>query len=146
MKKLGNSEGELKKALFIKKTRVYRIQQNVFEIFSLTFLFASHIYLKGTFYSAMAQSILSHLKTLILPVLLENWNKCNRVFLVKIFISFVKLLNIILNEYSLIFLIFWSSRSPADLLTVVSDRIFRAFNRSGATRAAALDIYSRLST
>ena len=49
----------------------------------------------------MAQSILSYLKTLILPVLLENWNKCNRVFLVKIFISFVKLLNIILNEYSL---------------------------------------------
>ena len=34
MKKLGNPEGELKKALFIKKTRVYRIQQNVFEIFS----------------------------------------------------------------------------------------------------------------
>ena len=28
---------------------------------------------------------------------------------------------------------FWSSRSTADLLTVVSDRIARAFNRSGAT-------------
>ena len=28
---------------------------------------------------------------------------------------------------------FWSSRSTADLLTVVSDRIGRAFNRSGAT-------------
>ena len=35
---------------------------------------------------------------------------------------------------------FRSSRSAADLLTVVSDRIARAFNRSGATRAAALDI------
>ena len=34
---------------------------------------------------------------------------------------------------------FRSSRSTADLLTVVSDRIARAFNRSGATRAA-LDI------
>ena len=30
---------------------------------------------------------------------------------------------------------FLSSRSTADLLTVVSDRIARAFNRSGATRA-----------
>ena len=36
-----------------------------------------------------------------------------------------------------------SSRSSADLLTVVSDRIVRAFNSSGATRAAAFDIYSR---
>ena len=35
---------------------------------------------------------------------------------------------------------FRTSRSPADLLTVVSDRIARAFNRSGATRAVALDI------
>ena len=35
---------------------------------------------------------------------------------------------------------FTSSRSTADLLTVVSDRIARAFNRSGATRAVALDI------
>ena len=33
-----------------------------------------------------------------------------------------------------------SSRSTADLLTVVSDRIPRAFNRSRATQAAALDI------
>ena len=32
------------------------------------------------------------------------------------------------------------SRSTADLLTAVSDRIARAFNRSGATRAVALDI------
>ena len=33
-----------------------------------------------------------------------------------------------------------SSRSVVDLLTVVSDRIAEAFNRSGATRAVALDI------
>ena len=36
---------------------------------------------------------------------------------------------------------FRSSRSTADLLTVVSDRIARAFNKSGATRAVALDIF-----
>ena len=35
---------------------------------------------------------------------------------------------------------FRSSRSTADLLTVVSDRIARACNRSGANRAVALDI------
>ena len=35
---------------------------------------------------------------------------------------------------------FRSSRSTADPLTVVSDRISRAINRSGATRALALDI------
>ena len=35
---------------------------------------------------------------------------------------------------------FRSSLSTADLLTVVSDRIARACNRSGATRAVALDI------
>ena len=35
---------------------------------------------------------------------------------------------------------FSSSRSTADLLSVVSDRIARAFNSSGATRAVALDI------
>ena len=35
---------------------------------------------------------------------------------------------------------FRSSRSTPDLLTVVSHRIARAFNRSGATRAVALDI------
>ena len=36
---------------------------------------------------------------------------------------------------------FRSSRSTVDLLTVVSDRIARAFNnRSGSTRAVALDI------
>ena len=33
------------------------------------------------------------------------------------------------------------SRSTADLLTVVTDRIARAFNRSGATQAVALDIF-----
>ena len=35
---------------------------------------------------------------------------------------------------------FRSSRSTADLLTVVSNRTARAFNKSGATRAVALDI------
>ena len=35
---------------------------------------------------------------------------------------------------------FKSSGSTADLVTVLSDRIARAFNRSGATRAVALDI------
>ena len=35
---------------------------------------------------------------------------------------------------------FRSSQSTADLLTIVSDRIARAFNRYGATRAVALDI------
>ena len=33
-----------------------------------------------------------------------------------------------------------SSRSTAVLLTVVSDRVARAFNRSGATQAVAIDI------
>ena len=35
---------------------------------------------------------------------------------------------------------FRSSRSTEDLLTVVPDRIARAFNRSGAVRAVAFDI------
>ena len=35
---------------------------------------------------------------------------------------------------------FRSSQSTTDLLTIVSDRIGRPFNRSGATRAVALDI------
>ena len=35
---------------------------------------------------------------------------------------------------------FRSSRSTADLLTVVSDGLVRALNRSGATQAVALDI------
>ena len=35
---------------------------------------------------------------------------------------------------------FRSSQSNADFLTVVSDRIARAFNRSGSTRAVTLDI------
>ena len=35
---------------------------------------------------------------------------------------------------------FRSSRSTADLLTVISDRITRAFNRTGATRAVVLDL------
>ena len=41
---------------------------------------------------------------------------------------------------------FRSSRSTADLLTVVSDRITGAFNRSGATRAVALDISKAFDT
>ena len=36
---------------------------------------------------------------------------------------------------------FASSRSTSDLLTVVFDRIARAFNRCGATRAVAIDIF-----
>ena len=36
---------------------------------------------------------------------------------------------------------FRSSRSTADLLTVVSDRIAMAFNKPGATQAVALDIF-----
>ena len=35
---------------------------------------------------------------------------------------------------------FRSSRSTADLLTVIFDRIARAFNKSGATGAVALNI------
>ena len=35
---------------------------------------------------------------------------------------------------------FRSSRSTADLLTVVSDRVARAFNKSETTRAVALGI------
>ena len=35
---------------------------------------------------------------------------------------------------------FRSSRSTADLLTIVSNRIARGFNRTGATRAVALNI------
>ena len=41
---------------------------------------------------------------------------------------------------------FRSSRSTGDPLTVVSDRIARAFNRSGATRAVEHLIHPRLST
>ena len=39
---------------------------------------------------------------------------------------------------------FRSSQSTADLLTVVSDRIARAFNRSGATQVVALDVSKAL--
>ena len=35
---------------------------------------------------------------------------------------------------------FRSSRSISDLQTVLSDRIARAFNKSGATQSVALDI------
>ena len=43
-------------------------------------------------------------------------------------------------------MVFKSSRSTADFLTVVSGRITRAFNRSGATQAVAFDISTRLLT
>ena len=51
-----------------------------------------------------------------------------------------------LEKRGLFFLIFSMvlgllDQSTADLLTVVSDRIARGFNRSGATRALALDIF-----
>ena len=39
---------------------------------------------------------------------------------------------------------FSSSRSTTDHLTIVSDRIARAFNRSGATQAVARDILKTL--
>ena len=42
--------------------------------------------------------------------------------------------------FSLIASIVLGPRSTADLLTVVSDRITRTFNRYGATQAVALDI------
>ena len=41
---------------------------------------------------------------------------------------------------------FRSSRSIADLLTIVSDRIARDFNRSGATQAVAIDISKAFDT
>ena len=41
---------------------------------------------------------------------------------------------------------FRSFSSTADLVTVVSDRIARAFNRSGATTAVALDISKAFDT
>ena len=39
---------------------------------------------------------------------------------------------------------FRSSRSTADLLKFVSDRIVRVFNRSGATRVVAVDNISQV--
>ena len=39
---------------------------------------------------------------------------------------------------------FRSSQSTADLLTVISDRIARTFNRSGTTQAEALDVSKAL--
>ena len=40
---------------------------------------------------------------------------------------------------------FRSSRSTAGLLTVLSNRIARAFNMSGATRTVALGFFDRVS-
>ena len=45
-----------------------------------------------------------------------------------------------MTQVSLYLYGFRSSQSTANLLTVVSDRIARAFNRSGATQAVALNI------
>ena len=62
----------------------------------------------------------------------------------KVFEKFVKNGIVDLLEKCGLFLYFQygfrSSRSTADLLTVVSDRIAGAFNRSGATRDVELDI------
>ena len=60
---------------------------------------------------------------------------------------FEKLINNRIADYSETFSFcsdlqydFWSSRSTAVLVTVVSDRMARAFNKSGATLAVASDI------
>ena len=88
-------------------------------------------------------------------ILAELFNKCLRSLLFQIVGSFhqwlfkipeersaaknycpVSLLSVVCNVFLAFFcfpLWFRSSRSQADLLTVVSDRIARAFNRSGAT-------------
>ena len=44
------------------------------------------------------------------------------------------------NTRNTFYWITWELNAVAVLLTVVSDRIAGAFNRSGATRAVALDI------
>ena len=65
-----------------------------YKIFCKMFFFSLQIYLKATFYTA--QNFLNQLRFLILPV---HWNKtcCIDIF----FASFVKLLNIRLDECSL---------------------------------------------
>ena len=57
----------------------------------------------------------------------------------------LKIIELLITKRNLgLFSVFWlgfrSSRSTGDHLTVVSDRIARAFNRSGAAEAVALDI------
>ena len=52
--------------------------------------------------------------------------------------SFTKVSKV--NLFKIIKNLFRSSRPTADLPTVVSDRIARAFSRSGATQAVALDM------
>ena len=48
------------------------------------------------------------------------------------------------KNYRPVNLHFRSSQSTADFLTVASDRIARAFSRSGTTRAVELDISKAL--
>ena len=62
------------------------------------FFFSSQVYLRAIFY--IAWGFLKKLKTLVLPLLLLKWNKtcCIDFFFDKIFVSFVKLLNINLDE------------------------------------------------
>ena len=69
-----------------------------YKIFCEMLFFPSQIYLKATFYTA--QNFLYPLRFFILPAFLLNWNKtcCIDNF----FASFVKLLNIRLDECSLL--------------------------------------------
>ena len=68
------------------------------EIFCKMFFFYSQIYLKAIFY--VTRGFLYQLKSLILSVLLPEWNKtcCIELFLCQ---DFVKLLNTSLDVYSL---------------------------------------------
>ena len=52
----------------------------------------------------------------------------------------VSLLSVVNKVFEKLFLIFSMVLGLLDLLTVVSDRSAGAFNRSGATRAAVLDV------
>ena len=45
-----------------------------------------------------------------------------------------------LKTTTLLFFFLWLAESFKNILTVLSDRIVGAFNRSGATRAVVLDI------
>ena len=73
--------------------------------FKKCFFFSSKIYFKVIFYITQGNFLyyITQLKILILPTLLLKWNKtcCIEFFLVKILVSFVKLLNINLEKYSL---------------------------------------------
>ena len=72
-------------------------------------------------------------------------NYCPTSLLSVVSIVFEKLINRIIDHLEKCGIFYFqhgfrSSQSAADLLTVVSDRIARAFNRSGATRAVGLDM------